>query len=177
LSKFYKNNKIALALVHKAGSPEYKVDPDKAPETWSEPYGGRKSESTGILAILAMLTEDLEKEIADSRKDDAEAQAKYEEQEGALQKTLDAQTDTKVNLEEELAGLEERIDMTEQYKKGKQDDESAEGDAEKALNTDCKWVKTHFESRREKRKNEIQGLVDAKGFLAGVDAGEDPLPP
>jgi hypothetical protein len=174
LSKFYKNNKIPMAFVQKA--PEYTEDPDKAPETWSEPYGGRKSESTGILAILAMLAEDLEKEIADARGDDADAQAKYEKQEGALQKTLDAQKDTKVNLEEELAGLEERIDMTEQYKKGKTDDESAEGDAEKALNTDCKWVKTHFKDRREKRKNEIQGLVDAKGFLAGVDAGEDPLP-
>ena len=43
--------------------------------------------------------------------------------------------------------------------------------------TDCKWVKTHFESRRDKRKTEMQGLVDAKSFLAGVDSGDDPLPP
>jgi len=176
LSKFYKNNKIPLELAQKK-APEYTEDPDKAPETWSEPYGGKKSESGGILAILAMLTEDLEKEIADGRADDADAEEKYEKQNGALQKTLDAQTDTKVQLEEELAGVEERIDLTEQYKKGKKDDNSAEGDAKKALGADCKWVKTHFKSRREKRKNEIQGLVDAKAFLAGVESGADPLPP
>merc|ERR1719371_62730 len=70
-------------------APEYAEDPDKAPETsWSgSDYGGRKSETGGILAILDMLAEDLEKEIADGRKDDAEAQEEYMKQNGALQKT------------------------------------------------------------------------------------------
>jgi hypothetical protein len=178
LSKFYKNNKIPLALVQ-SKAPEYAEDPDKAPETsWSgSDYGGRKSESGGILAILAMLTEDLEKEIADARADDADAQEEYEKQNGALQKTLDAQEETKVGLEEEKASLEEKIDAAEAFKKGESDDKDAESDTKKALATDCKWVKTHFDSRREKRKVEMQGLVDAKGFLAGVDSGDDPLPP
>mmetsp|Transcript_62374 Transcript_62374/g.97064 ORF Transcript_62374/g.97064 Transcript_62374/m.97064 type:complete len:699 (-) Transcript_62374:53-2149(-) len=175
LKKFYKENKIPLNLRQ---DPEYTHDPDKAPETtWKgADYGGRKSESQGIIEILAMLAEDLENEMSESRKDDADAQAKYEEQNTALQKTLDAQTNTKISLEEQLAALEEKIDATESYKSGKENDESAENGQKKALETDCAWVKTHFESRREKRKTEIQGLVDAKAFLAGVDAGEDPLP-
>jgi hypothetical protein len=177
LTKFYKENKIPITLIQEA--PEYTHDPDKAPETsWSgSDYGGRKGESQGIISILSMLAEDLEKEMSESRKDDAAAQAEYEKQNAALQKTLDAQEDTKVGLEEELAATEEKIDATEAFKKAKSDDEAAEGDQKKALETDCAWVKTHFESRREKRKNEMQGLVEAKGFLAGVDAGEDPLPP
>jgi len=176
LSKFYKNNKIALV---QQKAPEYAEDPDKAPESssFSSDYGGRKSETGGILAILDMLAEDLEKEIADGRKDDAEAQEEYMKQNGALQKTLDAQEETKVGLEEEKASLEEKIDAAEEFKKGQTDDKDAEGDTKKALLTDCKWVKTHFESRREKRKTEMQGLVDAKSFLAGVDSGDDPLPP
>jgi len=177
LSKFYKNNKIPLGLAQKA--PEYAKDADKAPETsWSgSDYGGRKSESGGILAILSMLAEDLEKEMADGRADDADAQEKYLKQNGALQATLDAQDATKVSLEEELASLEEKIDAAEEFKKGKSDDKDAEGDTAKALATDCKWVKTHFETRRSKRKDEMQGLVDAKAFLAGVESGDDPLPP
>jgi len=175
LSKFYKNNKLSVALAQKA--PEYENDADKPPAVFEDAnYGGRKSESGGILAILSMLTEDLEKEIADGRSDDADAEAKYEKQNGALQGSLDAQEETKVSLEEELAGTEEKIDATEQFKKGKGDDEDAEGDTKKALATDCKWVKTHFESRRDKRKDEMQGLVDAKAFLAGVESGADPLP-
>mmetsp|Transcript_121795 Transcript_121795/g.191182 ORF Transcript_121795/g.191182 Transcript_121795/m.191182 type:complete len:704 (-) Transcript_121795:78-2189(-) len=177
LSKFYKDNKIPLELAQE--SPEYTHDPDKAPDTiWSgADYGGRKSESQGILAILEMLAEDLEKEIADARADDADAQAKYEKQNGALQETLDAQEQSKVSLEEELSGLEDKMEATEEYKKGKKEDEDAEDATKQALATDCAWVKSHFESRREKRKNEIQGLVEAKGYLAGVDAGEDDILP
>jgi len=182
LSKFYTNNKITLELAQKGGgqkAPEYKAkSEDEAPEaTFSDSYAGRQSESGGILAILSMINEDLEKEIADGRADDADAEAKFDKQNGALNESLDAQTETKVGLKEELSSIEEKIDTTEQFLDGKGADKSAEEDAKKALDTDCLWVKTHFKSRRDKRKDEIQGLVDAKSFLAGVDAGDDPLPP
>merc|ERR1719297_639267 len=65
LSKFYKRNKIPLEFRQKGkGEPEYTNDPDKAPETiWDGAnYGGRKDETTGIIAILGMLREDLENE-------------------------------------------------------------------------------------------------------------------
>lgn len=174
LGKFYKNNKISLGLAQK---PEYAEDKDKAPATWDGEYSGQQSQSGGILAILDMLREDMEKEIAEGRSDNEDAQAKYLKQNGALQSTLDAQEATKVGVEEELAGVEEKIDVAEAYAKGKTDDQSAEGDAKKALATDCAWVASHFETRRTKRKDEMQGLVDAKAFLAGVENGEDPLPP
>jgi hypothetical protein len=45
----------------KAGQPEY--DEDSAPETFSGDYGGRKSEGTGILSILSMIKEDIQKEM------------------------------------------------------------------------------------------------------------------
>merc|ERR1719201_1008704 len=177
LSEFYKRNKMPVPqLIQKA--PEYAEDPDKAPETsWSgSDYGGRKSETGGIIAILEMLVEDTEKEIKEGRADDADAQEKYLKQEGALQETLDSQEETKANTETELGDLEEKIATYEDHFDKKKGDLDAEKDTKKALSGDCDWVKTHFQSRREKRKTEIQGLVDAKGFLAGVAAGEDPLP-
>jgi len=177
LSEFYKRNKMPVPqLIQKA--PEYAEDPDKAPETsWSgSDYGGRKSESGGIIAILQMLAEDTEKEMKEGRADDADAQEKYLKQNGALQATLDSEEEAKANTETELADLEEKISNYEKFKNEKSADKDAEEDAKKSLDTDCKWVKTHFDSRREKRKTEIQGLVDAKGFLAGVAAGNDPLP-
>lgn len=175
LEKFYKDNNIALEFAQKA--PEYTKDPDKAPDTWSEPYGGRKSESGGILAILAMLVEDVEKEMAEARADDADAQAQYEKQNGALQLTLDSQGETKVSLETQKSDLEAKMRAYNKYKNAKGEDKAAEDDTNAALLTECAWVKSHFDTRAEKRKNEIQGLVEAKGFLAGVDAGEDNLAP
>eukprot|EP00932_Pfiesteria_piscicida_P021951 SRR837773.8723.p2 GENE.SRR837773.8723~~SRR837773.8723.p2 ORF type:complete len:656 (+),score=337.99 SRR837773.8723:42-1970(+) len=98
--QFYEKNGIPLSLVSKGVQPdtEYTVDPDKAPETsWSGPdYGGRKEETTGIVAMLDMLKEDLEKEMSTARADDAEAQKLYEEQRGAMQESLDATLGTKV---------------------------------------------------------------------------------
>lgn len=172
LSEFYKRNKMAVPeFVQKA--PEYAKDEDKAPETsWSgSDYGGRKSESGGIIAILEMLVEDTEKEMAEGRADDADAQEKYLKQNGALQETLDSQDQTKTNLETELADLEEKIATYEKHENEKKADKDAEDDATKAIGTDCDWVKTHFKTRREKRKTEMQGLVDAKSFLAAGGSG------
>merc|ERR1719514_37856 len=102
-------------LIQKA--PEYAKDADKAPETsWSgSDYGGRKSESGGIIAILEMLVEDTEKEMKEGRADDADAQEKYLKQNGALQDTLDSQEETKTSLETEKADLEEKISSYEKF--------------------------------------------------------------
>merc|ERR1719235_2693378 len=169
LSSFYKRNKMDVPqLIQKA--PEYAKDQDKAPDAGfdSGDYGGRKSESGGIIAILQMLVEDTEKEIAEGRSDNSDAQEKYLKQNGALQATLDGQEETKANTEAEKADLEEKMSDAQKYLDGKNEDKDAEGDTKKAVATDCAWVKTHFDSRRQKRKTEMDGLVDAKAFLAGV---------
>merc|ERR1719506_2934774 len=172
LSSFYKRNKMDVPALVQEKKPEYAQDADKAPEaSFSGDYGGRKSESGGILAILAMLVEDTEKEMAEARADDADAQEKYLKQNAALQETLDSQEDTKASTETELGDLEEKMNDYDKFKKEKQADAGAEDDNKKAIGTDCAWVKTHFEDRRTKRKTEVQGLVDAKGFLAGTGDG------
>merc|ERR1719277_1848808 len=133
-------------------SPEYTKDEDVAPETTFSSSDSRKSETGGILAILEMLVEDLEKEMKEGRADDADAQAKYLKQNGALQESLDAQEQSKANTETELGDLEEKMAQYEKHKDEKEADKDAEDDTEQSLNTDCEWVKTHFDSRRDKRK-------------------------
>merc|ERR1719498_1266884 len=65
LSSFYKKNKIPLNLLQGKKGPEYSVDSDKAPSTtFGSSHGGRKSEGGVIVAILSMLVEDTDKEIA-----------------------------------------------------------------------------------------------------------------
>jgi len=174
LSKYYKENKIPLGFVQ---APEYSQDPDKAPETTFSGADAHQSESTGIVSILSMIKEDLQKEMKEGKADEAKAQAEYEKQSGALQESLDAQKATKVSLEKEIAGLDDSIASAESYKNEKKDDLDAEEDMKKSLKTDCEWVKTHFDSRRDARKQEMAGLVEAKNFLAGVEAGEPVLAP
>jgi len=173
LSEYYNNNKIPLDLVQKREDPKYSVDEDKAPETTFSGSSARKGESGGIVAILEMVKEDTENEIKTSREEDAQAEADYEKQRGALQATLDAQTASKVATEQELAGLQEDIADTEELKDSKASDLAEEQSLEQSLDKDCAWVKSNFASRRDKRKVEIDGLVEAKNSLAGVGSDDD----
>jgi len=178
LKKFYKKNKIPLELRQKKDEPEYTNDPDKAPETiWEGAnYGGRKDETTGIVAILGMLREDLENEMKIGRQEDDENQAEYEKGRAAAQEMLDAQTAKKIEKEGQLAELKEKKLDTEKFKGQKEGDLDAEGDLQKSLMSDCSWVKSHFKSRAEKRQKEIDGLQEAKGYLAGVETGDELAP-
>jgi len=176
LSKFYADNKIALV---QKKAPEYKDDPMKAPETSFDDgnYGGNKGETGGVVAILEMLKEDIQKEMKTGRADEAKSQADYEKDLAALEDTLGAQEKKKTDVETALADLGAKIEDADEDKDNKQGDLNAEKDVEKSLNTDCAWVKTTFKTRREKRKLEMDGLVEARDFLAGVDAGDAVLPP
>jgi peptidoglycan hydrolase CwlO-like protein len=172
LTQFYKNNKIPLALAQK--EPEYSEDPDKAPDaSFAKSYGGWKGESRGIVAILEMIKEDTANEIKTSRADDADAQKTYEKNRAKLQTSLDAQTQSKVQTEKELAAAEEQIADLEEAKNGKAADLAEEEKLKESIEKDCAWVEATFDSRREKRKAEMDGLVEAKNFLAGVEAGDD----
>jgi len=166
LAGFYERNKIPVSLAQKRADP--------MPETnWQGgDYGGRKTESTGILAILGMIKEDLEKEVKVARQEDAAAQKMFEADRTALTNTLHAQEASKLAVEKELAALNLKIADIEEFQSQKQRDLEGEQAVGGSLTEDCAWVESHFESRRTARKNEIDGLVDAKNFLAGVDADE-----
>merc|ERR1719478_2085793 len=116
LTSFYKNNKLPLGLVQKHGKedPEYAVDPDKAPETFAKPYGGRSSEGGGIVSIIGYIKEDLENEIATTKKAEATAQKDYENQRKAALEALAALKTKKNQLETQEADTDEKItDATE----------------------------------------------------------------
>merc|ERR1719487_2642366 len=111
LTAFYKNNKLPIGLVQKHGKddPEYAVDPDKAPETFSEPYGGRSSEGGGITSILGYIKEDLENEIGVSKKAEAASQKEFEEQRAAATQVLNDLKAKKTSLEKMEAETDEKI--------------------------------------------------------------------
>jgi len=157
---------------------EYTRDPDEAPETaWSsDEYGGRKAETKGILAILGMLREDLENEMKISREEDVEAEASYQKGRAAAKEMLDAQVAKKTRKEKNLAELERKIYDTREHQTQSASDLEAEKDFKETLQKDCAWVKSHFQTRAEKRDTEIDGLQEAKGYLAGVESGEELAP-
>merc|ERR1719321_274331 len=103
ITSFYTNNKIPLQLAQ--------VDKDRSTQPAADFSGGgaHKSETGGIIAILEMLKEDLEKEIDVARKEEALAQGEYEEQRDDATAAMDAKLKTETALKAEEADLDGKI--------------------------------------------------------------------
>jgi peptidoglycan hydrolase CwlO-like protein len=130
-------------------------------------------EARGVMGILDMLQEDLKKEMKSQGQDEIDAQVDYEKDFNALEQNYRASDKAKTAAEGENADLKsDKQDQTDKK-------DSAQGDADdedklaKAIAGDCDWVDSNFEKRRGKRKAEMDGLTDAKDFLAGVGTEND----
>merc|ERR1719287_252246 len=176
LSKFYTNNGLALVVKkkhHKKEEPEYAANPDTAPETFSDGgYGGRKSENTGIVAILGMIKEDMVKEMAKSKEDEAASLAAYQKLYDESAASMQALEDKKTTLQSDVAAVVKQITDTNAVHFDTEESKSATDDMIEGLKSSCDWIKRTFESRRDARKAEMQGLQDAKSVLAGAAPGE-----
>jgi len=163
LSKFYKDNNIKqthLFLIE--------ANP-KAPDSFENgSYGGSKSESGGILAILSMIKEDLEGELKQGGLGEATTKQNFADDLSAVEDTLDAQMQSKADADKELAELERQINFRNDDKGDLKTDLGGEEDMKKALAKDCDWIKDDFQKRADKRKLEIQGLNEAQQFLMGA---------
>jgi len=99
LSSFYTSNN--LMLVEQAQTPPTAAPgqaPLPPPATWEVPYSGKVDESDGIIAILGLISEDLQKDVDTG--DAAEQQAIRDHQALRLQITGDT-----TNLENEIIAL------------------------------------------------------------------------
>merc|ERR1719327_1436820 len=150
--------------------PEYKSNPDTPPETFEGDYEGRKSEGTGIIAILSMIKEDIEKEMKVASEEEAEALKAYEELTADSQATVDALDAKLVSLGQDIAAKMKEIADLGTVKQNKMDSESATNAFLEDLGPNCDWVDKYFDSRMSKRKAEMEGLQSAKAVLAGAES-------
>jgi hypothetical protein len=179
LGKFFTKNKVELSLAQhrqrQAPDVDYTVDQDKAPElAWGGEggkYAGRKEASHDLLAILEMIKTDIQFEVDTARKDDAAAEAEYEKERAALKELLDTQTATKVATETSIAETNLMIAEKQALHARTEEELEIQRSLSATLASDCAWVATNFESRRTKRKTEMDGLAEAKAILAGANVG------
>jgi DNA repair exonuclease SbcCD ATPase subunit len=132
-------------------------------------YTGKEEATKGVVSILAMIKEDLQKEMLTARNGDAQAQVQYESDLSGLNKVISALAAKIAEILSIKAAKEEELANLEEHKAMKETDLEAEEKVKKTLEEKCAWVESHFESRRDSRKAEIQGLIEAKAFLAGVE--------
>merc|ERR1719486_1093643 len=153
------------------GEPVFEVSEDQAPDASFTSAGKSSGESKGIVSIMTMIKEDLEDEISNGVKDEEETQAKFEEQMGNANKLLDDLRAKKTNLEQAISDTNTEIDESEVVKEDTQGLLKEEKDYLASIKPDCDWILNSFTERREKRAIEMEGLLEAKGMLAGASPG------
>merc|ERR1719456_568515 len=115
-----------------------------------------------------MIKEDLEDEISNGVKEEGETQTKFEEQLGDAHKLLEDLRAKKTNLEQAISDTNTEIDENELKKEDLQGLLKDEKDYLASIKPDCDWSLNSFQERRTKRAAEMEGLLEAKGMLAGA---------
>merc|ERR1719515_703716 len=93
----------------------------------------------------------------------------HEKEVAAMRSTLESQEAEKIALEKILADTKDKIEGLERVIFMKGEDLKGIKKMGAAIEEDCAWVATHFESRKEAREAEIDGLMEAKNILAGAE--------
>merc|ERR1719261_289117 len=173
LSAYYKNNKIEMGPIQGSvkgllQEPEFDVSPDQAPDATFSGKGSRKNESKGIISILTMIKENLEEEIANGIKAEEMSQQEYAKAKAAALKLIATLEEKKTNLEEAKAETDVKIGDAETLQEETEKLLKAKEEELADMKPNCDWIMKAFETRREKRKAEMEGLLQAKSYLSGA---------
>jgi len=146
----------------------HRAAPAPPPGTWGA-YKKAGEESNGVMAMIGLLVQDLDKEMAEAETAEKDAQADYEtmmadaaEKRAADSKSLTEKGSAKADAEAMLqahtdakTGAAKELMATEKYIM--------------ALHTECDWLLKYFDVRKEARAGEVDSLNKAKAVLSGAD--------
>merc|ERR1719364_440895 len=144
------------------------VAPPPPPETYGA-YAKKGEMSSGVTAMMDMLTADLDKEIQTMQVEEKEAQAEYEEFMATSAAKRAADTKSIAEKEAAKAGLEADLVAQEKEKKETMAEAMAKAEFLKDLHLECDWLLSNFEARKAARAGEVDALKSAKAVLSGAD--------
>jgi chromosome segregation ATPase len=143
--------------------------PPPMPEVGFEgAYQAKGQKSNSVMALMDMLTKDLEKDNQESEHDEKVAQKEYAELLTDAQETKAANSKGIQDKSKSKADLETSLEDTK-TKKIMADDQLANVKSYvEDLHASCDFIMANFEIRREARSGEIDSLANAKAVLNGA---------
>jgi len=146
------------------------------PGTWSGSYGGRSSESTGVLSLLEGVKDKFSTDLAEEKETEKKAVDAYWKMRKSTElqiKTLEEELDT---LDGELAKTIREISQKTKQRTDTNTSWTATTDYLEELRPECDWVESEeedgYEPRKQARKAEIKDLQNSKLVLAGASVPE-----
>merc|ERR1719336_701331 len=144
------------------------VAPPPPPETW-DAYAKKGQEHAGVVEMVNMLMTDLDKEMAQIKTDEKDAQAEYEQ--FVADSAAKRASDSKSLADKEAAKADAEAELQRLTAEHKATQKAAMDKAEyiKDLHLECDWLLTIFEARKAARAGEVESLKNAKAVLSGAD--------
>lgn len=144
-----------------------KVAPPPPPATAA--YTKASGESNGVIAMMDLLVQDLDKEMTTAETDEKNAKAEYET---TMAESGDMRRQDSKSLTDKMAAkadLEDVIEMGTGQKKTTAKELMATNKYIAGLHAECDWLVQYFDVRKQARSDEIDSLGKAKAVLNGAD--------
>ena len=168
LQQFYNENGLMFLAKSRAPGTEAGKAPSPPPSTWEGSYGGHADSSTGILAILTMIKDDITADLNKAQQAEELAEKDFDELKTDLEKSM---TDLQAAVDD-LLGVQAQklLDIEEAVSDRKLKVEGLKIvlDRLKAAQSGCDFVLINYSVRSSNRKIEIDGLEKAKAILNGA---------
>jgi len=178
MNKFYNPSQYkAPATTTESSSPylfvqlslrSKRADPGPAPATFGE---AKKSDSGGVLGMMDTMVKDVEMDMQEAKMTEAKAQEDYET---AMKDAAGKREEDSKLMVTKQGEKAEATTKLEEAREGKATKEAQLGDANTKLNDlhqTCDFLLDNYDSRKEARAKESDGLKQSKAVLAGASFG------
>merc|ERR1719506_2450594 len=159
LGSFSSNHKLALVAGHQ----------DPEPGTWSGSYGGRSSETTGVISLLEKIKEEYKEELKTAKEDEQFQKDAYLKMRSGTEQNIDTLDQELVTLEGQLAKTLQVIKRTTRIQGDTNTTWAATTDYLVELKPNCDWVDQTYASRKEARDQEVTELKNSILVLSGAE--------
>lgn len=179
LKAFYSSNRLTGETLLAKGQRASAVGPyvshvegqDVAPPPtmWKGAYGGASGETSGVVAILDLLKEDMKNDIADADANEAKSNAEYAKFVVDSQNDIDDLSKELTVFAQEKADLESGKALAASERSESQGQLTATLEYLKGIAPGCDFLLAEFDTRITARQGEVRGLNKALEILSGAD--------
>merc|ERR1719488_14284 len=139
------------------------------PPSGPNAYSKKSEESNGVIRMLDMLVQDLDKEMQVAEVDEKNAQEEYEEMMADSSAKRKESTKMISDTKGAKADAEEALQSHTDTKDQKLKENMANDKVLSSLHAECDWLLQYFDVRKEARTSEIEAIGKAKAVLNGAD--------
>jgi hypothetical protein len=157
-----------VAVLAQVSAHRNDVAPPPPPEAVPA-YQSKSQESVGVITMIDMLGADLDKEMQEMTVEEKDSQAEYETfvADAAAKRAADLKSIAE--KESAKADAEASVQKLGEEKTAKTNEAMATSKYFSELHTECDWLLSNFETRKEARAGEVDSLKNAKAVLSGAD--------